>query len=285
VLLTLTEFHGVGRDTLARGVAVATTDGIQRARPEVKDSHWTVVRERHIRADLAKAAVPLARLKAWRYLTALGVRRGLLDSNAGALVEPPPAAATTGHEPWSADDVAAFRARWPVGTFARSAMELLMWTGAWIGDAFLIGPQHVDSDGVLCFRQSKTGDMAYVPWTCALPAYAAGMDADRAAMRAALPPRRALTFLATEAGRTRSSKALGTLIREASIAAGLTDRTAHGLRKARAVALADAGATTHQIAAWTGHKTLKEIERYTARAARRHAVMGTAPDELKKSSA
>jgi len=36
----------------------------------------------------------------------------------------------------------------------------------------------VDRGGVLAFRQSKTGDMAFVPWTCAPPACAADMEAD-----------------------------------------------------------------------------------------------------------
>jgi len=37
----------------------------------------------------------------------------------------------------------------------------------------------------------------------------------------------------------------------------------HGLRKAAARRLAEAGATEHQIAAVTGHKSLAEIQRYT----------------------
>ena len=37
----------------------------------------------------------------------------------------------------------------------------------------------------------------------------------------------------------------------------------HGLRKAAARRLAEAGCSAHEIAAITGHRTLKEIERYT----------------------
>lgn len=37
----------------------------------------------------------------------------------------------------------------------------------------------------------------------------------------------------------------------------------HGLRKLAATRLADAGCSTHEIAAWTGHTTLREVERYT----------------------
>lgn len=83
-----------------------------------------------------------------------------------------------------------------------------------------------------------------------------------------------MTFLATSKGGARTSTGLGTLIRESARAAGVA-KSAHGLRKCRAIALAEAGATVHQIAAWTGHATLKEIDRYTRRADRRRAVMGT----------
>lgn len=44
------------------------------------------------------------------------------------------------------------------------------------------------------------------------------------------------------------------------------DKTIHGLRKSAAAALAEAGCTVHQIRAITGHKSLKQIENYTAEA-------------------
>lgn len=230
------------------------------------------LREKHIRADLAQADNATDRLKAWRFLTRHGIEAGMLDSDPAATIRLA-ARDSDGHPPWTADDVARFRARWPVGTTARAAMELLHWTGARIGDAVLIGPQMVRG-GVLTYRQGKTAAPAHCPWSCPLPAYAADMAADRAAMLAAIAPFTGhLTFLAAY-GRTRSSKALGGLIREAAAAAGLDGKSAHGLRKARAVALAEAGATVHQIVAWTGHQTLKEAERYTKAADRRRAVMG-----------
>jgi integrase len=45
--------------------------------------------------------------------------------------------------------------------------------------------------------------------------------------------------------------------------------SAHGLRKAAARRLAEAGATTHEISAITGHASLKEVARYTEAADRR----------------
>jgi integrase len=46
--------------------------------------------------------------------------------------------------------------------------------------------------------------------------------------------------------------------------AGLPDRrVTHGLRKAAARRLAEAGCTAHQIMSMTGHQSMKEVERYT----------------------
>ena len=50
--------------------------------------------------------------------------------------------------------------------------------------------------------------------------------------------------------------------------AGLAECSAHGLRKACARRLAEAGATAHEIMAVTGHKTLAEVQRYTETAMR-----------------
>jgi integrase len=47
-------------------------------------------------------------------------------------------------------------------------------------------------------------------------------------------------------------------------AAGLPDRcVTHGLRKAAARRLAEAGCSANEIAAVTGHATLEEVARYT----------------------
>jgi integrase/recombinase XerD len=236
------------------------------------------VKEAHVRADMLAASVPADRLRAWRVWGSWCADRGLIAADPTRAVRPPKAAKGEGHPPWTADHIAAYRARWPVGTAARAAMELLFWTGARISDAVLIGPQMVGRDGVLAFRQSKTGDMAYVPWSCALPDYAAGMDADRQMMLAAIAPFAGqLAFLPTQGGRPRSAKALGMRVQKACGDAGIPV-SAHGLRKARAIALIEGGATPHQCGAWTGHQTLAEVVRYARKMDRRKAVTGTAPE-------
>jgi integrase/recombinase XerD len=60
---------------------------------------------------------------------------------------------------------------------------------------------------------------------------------------------------------------------------GLPHCSAHGLRKAAAARLADYGATEHEIMAVTGHRTLKEVGRYT-RAARQKVLTDSAMKKL-----
>lgn len=258
---------------------------VEAIRAQADDALAKHLKPEHIAADLAPLSPnpANARLKAWRAICGYAVEIGLLkiDPSDGVKRKMPPKSA--GHEPWTADDMDAFRERWQIGTVPRAAMELLHWTGARISDAVKIGPGMVGRDGVLAFRQQKTKDFAYVPWSCAVPAYA--KPEDRAMMLDALQCLSGhMTFLATAQGRTRSEKALGTLIGESARAAGF-DKSAHGLRKARAVALAEGGATAHQIAAWTGHQSLSEVEHYTRAMSRRAAVIGAEQEQNTANSA
>ena len=83
-----------------------------------------------------------------------------------------------------------------------------------------------------------------------------------------------MTFLATEYGSARSEKGLGNMIRAAAREVGI-EKSAHGLRKSRGIALAEAGLSAHGIMAWLGHQTLKEAQHYTEEADRWRAVIGT----------
>jgi len=83
----------------------------------------------------------------------------------------------------------------------------------------------------------------------------------------------------------RPLRALTKLIESAALRAGLPSHcVAHGLRKAALRRLAEHGATTKEIAAISGHRSLAEIERYTIRADQvRLALSAVAklPDENK----
>ena len=225
-----------------------------------------------IRLDLSSLPPHRAikRMKAWRLLCAYGVQQSVWPSDPSDGVNRPKAPQTSGHEPWTRRDVDAYRDRWPCGTHQRVAMELLFWTGARISDVVTLGWHLVGDDGVLEYRQAKTGSPAYVPWTCLLPPFARYADRDH--LHAAIAPIGAKTWLET-GGHQRSHHALSHMFPRWAEDAGVA-KTAHGLRKSRATALADGGATAHQIAAWTGHLSLSEVQHYTRAAERRGAVMG-----------
>jgi site-specific recombinase XerD len=74
---------------------------------------------------------------------------------------------------------------------------------------------------------------------------------------------RSLTLLTTHSGKPFSAAGFGYWFRDRCNEAGLRHCSAHGLRKAAARRLAEAGCTTHEIAAITGHTSLSEVQRYT----------------------
>jgi integrase len=235
-----------------------------------------VIRDAHISKDVAEAPSQGDRLRAWRAWGAWCKERGLIEADPARTVRAPRVAKAkgdTGHRRWTGDEIAAFRARWPIGTAPRAMMEFIYWTGARISDAVKAGPQHVDRDGVLVITQGKTGDKAYVPWSCALPTFAS--QADRDMMLDAIAPFAGhLCFVPARDGRPRSSKAATQMMLKACTAAKV-EATTHGLRKCRAAEIIDQGGDSSDSASWTGHRSRKIAEHYQREFDRRGRVIGT----------
>jgi integrase len=111
------------------------------------------------------------------------------------------------------------------------------------------------SGGAIAVIQQKTGTELSIPIHAEL----------LAAMKAG--PSNGLTLIGDKYGRPISRHTLTLVIRKAVQQAGLpSECVAHGLRKAQMRRLAEDGATVKEIASVSGHKTLREIERYTAAA-------------------
>lgn len=240
------------------------------------DVKVAAIEPRHIRADLIDLTPGAAsnRMRGWRALMGHAIEIGAIDRDPSreVSVSRKPVA---GHHSWTPDEIAAFRAHWEIGTDQRLAMELSYWTGARRSDVVRLGWQHVGRDGWLKFRQQKTGGDVEIPLRD-LPLSCHSLADDHALVIDSLGIADGrMLFLETKNGAQRSDKAMSAWFRRACDAAGLPMRcTMHGLRKARAAALAELGWSEHKIGAWTGHTTLSEIVRYTRAANRKRIIAG-----------
>jgi integrase len=90
-----------------------------------------------------------------------------------------------------------------------------------------------------------------------------------------------LTFLVTKYGKPYSADGFGNWFRRVCDKAGLENCSAHGLRKAAASRLAEIGCTEHEIMSITGHRTIKEVQRYTE-AARKKVLADNAISKVQK---
>lgn len=166
-----------------------------------------------------------------------------------------------GHRTWTDEEITAFKAFYPIGTEARLAFALLLYTGQRRSDVVRMGRQHV-KDGVLTITQRKGGDMVEVSIPI-LPQLQTVLDV---AQRKRIGP----TFVMTELGKPRTDAGFTNWFHDLRSRAGLPDGLSpHGLRKAFCRVAAEAGLTPHEIMAISGHTTLKEVTRYTVAADRK----------------
>jgi integrase len=155
-----------------------------------------------------------------------------------------------GHHPWTEEEIAQFESCHPIGSRARLALALLLYTGQRRGDVIKMGRQHA-RDGWLQVQQEKTKAQLSIPVHEKLQEIIDASVIGR------------MTFLITKFGKGWNATAFSIWFGKQCKAAGLRKCSAHGLRHAAARRLAEAGCTAHEIAAITGHASLKEVQRYT----------------------
>ena len=155
------------------------------------------------------------------------------------------------HHTWTDGELKAFEARWPLGTRERLAYSLLLYTGQRVGDVAAMRRGDI-SEGMIHVIQEKTGAELHIPII---------FELDRA-MKAG--PNNGLALIGTADGRPLNADGLSALVRRARAAAGLPPKCRpHGLRKSAMRRLAEHDATSKQIMAVSGHKTSREVDRYT----------------------
>ena len=133
----------------------------------------------------------------------------------------------------------------------RRAVVLALYTGQRRGDLVTL-PWSAYDGMTIRLTQQKTGAKLVIPCHPAL----------RAELNAW--PRQAVTILTDARGNCWRPAYLSERLPRALVKLGLPDDlNVHGLRKLAAANLADAGCTTHEIAAITGHRTLSMVQFYT----------------------
>jgi integrase len=155
-----------------------------------------------------------------------------------------------GFEPWLENDIAAFEARWPVGTRERVAFGVLLGTGLRRSDAIRLGAQHV-KDGIIRLTTRKTGERVAILIESAL------------ATTLATGPCGDLTFITSTRGTPFNDGAFGKFFRAACDAAGVAGKSAHGLRKAGAIRDAERGFTEAELDAKYGWRGGQMASKYT----------------------
>lgn len=162
-----------------------------------------------------------------------------------------------GWHTWTDAEVSKFRSHFPIGTKPRLALELLLAVGARRSDAHRLGRQH-ESDGWLRFtahkNRKKSPVVIEVP---ILPELRAALDQTKTGD---------LTYIVSERGQPYTVESFGNMFRQWCNEAGLPHCSAHGLRKAAAVALAENGATAPELCAIFGWTKLETAEIYIRRA-------------------
>lgn len=148
-----------------------------------------------------------------------------------------------GFHTWTAAELERFEQYWQVGTRERLAYDLMLWTGLRRGDAARVGPQHV-IDGSIVLDTAKTGQGVSIR---ILPPLLRSLAAT---------PHGATSFVTKEDGEPMVKEGFGNWFGEACREAGVPG-SAHGLRKALAVKLAESGASDREIGAILGNEMAK----------------------------
>ena len=162
-----------------------------------------------------------------------------------------------GWHTWTPDEILQYEEHHKVGTKARLALGLVMYTGVRVSDLARLGRQF-ESGNILSFVEFKYRNRK--PKRADIPMLG-GLKSLLAAS-----PTGDLTYIVTERGSPYTKESLANLIKDWCRDAGLPHCSVHGMRKASATILAERGATTPQLCAIFGWTKLDTAERYIRKA-------------------
>jgi len=217
------------------------------------DKRIALLPEQHIEAMLdEKAGAPSAQrnlLRVLRTLLDVAVRLKMRRDNPARGIKLD-LIKTSGYHSWTETELRQYEARHPVGTKARLALDLLLYTAERRKDVVALGPPNM-RNGRFVYTASKNDAELDIPVAEPL-----------AATIAATPMIGVKTFLVTEYGKPFTPAGFGNWFRERCNEAGLKHCSAHGLRKAFLRRMAEAGCSEDYIASISGHRDMREIRKY-----------------------
>jgi len=203
------------------------------------------------RSDQPAAANKLT--KRLRQILSLAMKLRWIDHNPAKEIDFYPTGAI---HTWEIAEQQKFLDYWRPGTKARLAMLMHFYTGQRRSDIVEMRWSDI-VDRKISVVQFKTKNKLLIPIHPFLMDEL-NLHADRSSHG---------TIIQTEYGKAFTRDGYGNWFRKICDRAGLPRRcSSHGLRKASAVALAQAGCSSHEIMSITGHKSLSEVERYTREA-------------------
>jgi enterobacteria phage integrase len=169
------------------------------------------------------------------------------------------------HYSWTEEEIEIYENYWKIGSKERIAFDLLLYTGQRVSD--VSGMSWTDFEGNLVqVVQEKTGAKL---WIRVHPLLAKSV---------ACWPKRHVVLVPSSRNQKFKTGGLSSFMARKIERAGLPERcVAHGLRKAAARRLAEAGCSANEIASVTGHASLAEVQRYTKAAEQKRlaiAAMG-----------
>lgn len=220
-------------------------------------THIQMLRDRKVAQGLSGAAINRKKYMGSLFAWAIEEKKFKINANPCRDVKKPKHV-TSGFYTWTANDVAKFVERHPIGTTAYLALCLMLFLGARRQDAIRLGPKN-RRDGLMRYVPKKTTykrvDESVKPILAPLA------EAIRRTERTGLT-----TFLVSERGEPFTEAGFGNKMRDWCDQAGLTDCTAHGLKKIAATIVAELGATNRQMMALFDWETERMATVYTDKA-------------------
>jgi len=188
-------------------------------------------------------------LKRLRQLFDYAIRIGMRADNPAKAVKPLKVR-SGGYLTWQEEQIEQFEARHPIGTTARLAFDLALYTAQRRSDVRVMGPQHVER-GRIRVKQLKTGKTLMIPIHRNLAESIAATSTGH------------LAFLISQRNAPFTFKSFGMWFMRRCREAGLEGYSMHGLRKACSRRMAEMGLSNQLIKSITGHSSDAEVARYT----------------------